>query len=30
MQIGMLEHLQKWIFHFMNMHEQLDKFNAIW
>jgi hypothetical protein len=30
MQIGMLDHLQKWIFHFMKMHEQLDKYNAIW
>jgi hypothetical protein len=30
MQIGMLDHLQKWIFHFMMMHEQLDKYNAIW
>jgi hypothetical protein len=30
MQIGMLHHLQKWIFHFMKLHEQLDKFNAIW
>jgi hypothetical protein len=30
MQIGILNHLQKWIFHFMKMHEQLDKYNAIW
>jgi len=30
MQIGMLHHLQKWIFHFMKTHEQLDKYNAIW
>jgi len=30
MQIGMLDHLQKWIFHFMNTHEQLDKYNATW
>jgi len=30
MQIGMLDHLQKWIFHFMKVHERLDKFNAIW
>jgi hypothetical protein len=30
MQIGMLDHLQKWIFHFMKMHERLDKYNAIW
>jgi hypothetical protein len=30
MQIGMLDHLQTWIFHFMKMHEQLDKYTAIW
>jgi hypothetical protein len=30
MQIGMLDHLQKWIFHIMKMHETLDKYNAIW
>jgi len=30
MQIGMLDHLQKWIIHFMKMHERLDKYNAIW
>jgi len=30
MQIGMLDHLQKWIFHFMNMHQWLDKYKAIW
>jgi hypothetical protein len=30
MQIGMLDHLQKWIFHFMKMHEWLDNDNAIW
>jgi len=30
MQISMLDHLQKWIFHFMKKHEQLDKYNAIW
>jgi hypothetical protein len=30
MQIGMLDHLQKCIFHFMKMHEQLDKYTAIW
>jgi len=29
MQIGMLNHLQQWIFHFMKTHEQLDKYNAI-
>jgi len=30
MQISMLGHLEKWIFHFMKTHEPLDKFNAIW
>jgi hypothetical protein len=30
MQIGMLDHLQKWIIHFMKTHERLDKYNAIW
>jgi len=30
MQIVMIDHLQKWIFHFMKTHEQLDKLNAIW
>ena len=30
MQIGMLDHLQKSIFHFMKTHEQLNKYNAIW
>jgi hypothetical protein len=30
MQIGMLNHLQKWIFQFMKTHKQLDKFNTIW
>jgi hypothetical protein len=30
MQIGMLDQLQDWIFHFMKTHEQLDKYNAIW
>jgi hypothetical protein len=29
MQIGMLDDLQKWIFHFMKMYERLDKYNAI-
>jgi hypothetical protein len=29
-QIGMLDHLQKWIFDFIKTHEQLDKHNAIW
>jgi hypothetical protein len=30
MQIGMLHNLQKWIFHFMKIHEWLDKYDAIW
>jgi len=30
MQIGMLDHIQKWIFHFMKTPERLDKYNAIW
>jgi hypothetical protein len=30
MQIGMLDHLQSWIFHFLKTHERLDKYNAIW
>jgi len=30
MQIGMLHHLQKWIFHFMKIDERLDKYNPIW
>jgi hypothetical protein len=30
MQIGMLQHLHKWIFHFRKTHERLDKYNAIW
>jgi hypothetical protein len=30
MQIGMLHHLQKWIFHFMKIHERLAKYNPIW
>jgi hypothetical protein len=29
MPIGMLDHLQKWIFYFMKTHERLDKYNAI-
>ena len=29
-QIGMLDHLQKWIIHFMKTYERLDKYNAIW
>ena len=30
MQIGMLHHVQMWIFHFKKTHEWLDKNNAIW
>jgi len=30
MQIGMLDHLQRWIFDFMKTHERLDEYNAIW
>ena len=30
MQIGMLDHLQKWVMHFMKTHESLDKYDAIW
>jgi hypothetical protein len=30
MQISMLDHLQKWIFHFKKTHERLDMYNAIW
>jgi len=30
MKIGMLDRLQKWIFHFMKTHEWLDKYNATW
>jgi hypothetical protein len=30
MQIGMLHHLQKWIFDFLKTHKRLDKYNAIW
>jgi hypothetical protein len=29
MKIGMLDHNQKWIFHYMKTHKQLDKYNAI-
>ena len=29
-QIGMLDHLPKWIFHFMKTNTRLDKYNAIW
>jgi hypothetical protein len=30
MQIGMLDHLQNWIFHFMKTQERHNKYNAIW
>jgi len=30
MQIGMLDHLQKWIFHCIRTHKRLDMYNAIW
>jgi len=30
MQIGMLDHLQKLIFHFLKMHKWLDKYNTLW
>lgn len=30
MQIGMLEHLQKWLSNFMKTHDRLDRYNAIW
>jgi len=30
MQIGMLDNLQKWIFHFMKTRQWLNKYNAIW
>jgi len=30
MQIGTVDHLQKWISNFMMMHEWLAKYNAIW
>jgi len=30
MQIGMLDHIQKWIFQFMKTDERLDKYNGIW
>jgi len=29
-QIGMLDHIRKWIFHFMKTHERLNMYNAIW
>ena len=30
MQISILGHIQKLIFHFMKMHKQVNKYNAIW
>jgi hypothetical protein len=30
MQIGMLDHLQKWVFHCRKTREPLDKYNEIW
>jgi hypothetical protein len=30
MQICMLDHFQKWIFHFMKAHKPVNKYNAIW
>jgi hypothetical protein len=30
MQISMLDHLHKWIFHFMKTHKQHNNYNAIW
>jgi hypothetical protein len=30
MQTGMLDHVQKWIFHFMKTHKWLDKYKGIW
>jgi len=30
MQIDMLDHLQKWIFHFMKTPKRFDKYNPIW
>jgi hypothetical protein len=30
MLIGMLNHLQKCIFHFMKIQERVDKYNALW
>jgi len=29
-QIGIFDHLQRWIFHFMKTHKRLDNYNAIW
>jgi hypothetical protein len=30
MQLGMLDHLHKWLFEFVKKHGRLDKYNAIW
>jgi len=30
MQIGMLDHLEWWIFHIMKTRKRLDMYNAIW
>jgi len=30
MQIGILDHLERWIFQFMKTYKWLDKYNAIW
>jgi hypothetical protein len=30
LQIGMVDHLQKWIFNFIKTHKRLDKYKAIW
>ena len=30
LQIGILDHLQMWIFHVMKTHRRLDRYNAIW
>ena len=30
MQLGMLDHLHKWLFHFMKTHGRLDRYNALW
>jgi len=30
MQVHMLDHHQKWIFHYMKTHKQLDQYNVIW
>ena len=30
MQLGMLDHLHKWLFHFMKTHGRLNRYNALW